>query len=155
MITDFFAYQQRRLDILKFWGVGNVVVGAAAAICPEPVVRHIGLQSIGWGAIDAALAIAGQRSAGAKARQLAQGELAASHVDEEVRHLHRLVLVNAGLDAGYVVGGLWLFITAGQRRHRQGMGLGIMAQGLFLLLYDGFLAREIEHRYADALLPTP
>jgi hypothetical protein len=50
------------------------------------------------------------------------------------------LLVNAGLDLGYIAGGLALIHQARGRPDRAGMGLGIVPQGLFLLCYDLLLA---------------
>jgi hypothetical protein len=50
-----------------------------------------------------------------------------------------IVLINAGLDIGYVLSGLWLIRTAKRRAERVGMGAGIVPQGLFLFGLDSLL----------------
>lgn len=141
--ADFFAYQQRRLGILKAWGLGSMVAGLASLLHPAQNVRHAGLQALTWGAIDAALALLGRRGARRKAQQAQQGSLSSADIAREIRTFRRILLFNSALDVGYVLGGLWLLRTAGERPSRQGMGLGIIVQGLFLLVYDALLARDV------------
>jgi hypothetical protein len=66
---------------------------------------------------------------------------------QEVRNFRRILQFNTGLDVGYMLAGLWLIKTAGQRRQRTGMGLGIIVQGLFLFVYDGLLALDVGRRW--------
>jgi hypothetical protein len=145
--ADFFEYQERQLGILKAWGLGSVVVGLASLPVPEPRTRQAGLQALTWGAIDAALALFGRRGARRKAQQARQGELDRAAIARERRTFRRILLINSALDVGYMLGGLWLLRTAGERRERQGMGLGIMVQGLFLFIYDALLARDVGRRW--------
>jgi hypothetical protein len=145
--AGFFAYQQRQLGILKAWGLGSVVVGLVSLLSPAPRVRHAGLQALSWGAIDAALALIGQRSARRKAQRAQHGDLDRIAITREVRIFRRILLINSALDMGYVLGGLWLLRTADERQSRQGMGLGIIVQGLFLLIYDALLARDVGRRW--------
>jgi hypothetical protein len=147
MANGFFAYQRRKLDILKYWGVGNVLYGAVGWLFPHPVVKHICLQAASWGAIDAALAVVGQRGALHKDQQWKQGELSEHDLGREVRNFRHILLFNAFLDFIYIFGGYRLWSTAGERRSRQGMGIGIIIQGLFLLLYDALLARDVGRRW--------
>jgi hypothetical protein len=147
MAPEFFAYQQRMLAILKYWGVSNTVGGVLGWLCPHLVVRHASLQAATWGAIDAALAVVGQHNAARKEQQLQRGELSSHDLAREVRNFRHILLVNAGLDVIYILGGYRLLATAGERRERRGMGLGIMMQGLFLLLYDSLLARDVGRRW--------
>lgn len=139
----FFDYQQRTLDILKYWGLSSVAVGALCTLVPDKRVRHFGYQAATWGAIDAKLAIFGQYQASQKATRFARGELDAAVVAREIERLRTILLVNAGLDVGYIATAVWLLATAGERHERQGMGAGILVQGLFLLVYDLAFAADI------------
>jgi hypothetical protein len=147
MTANFFEYQQQKLDILKWWGLGSVVLGAAGMLQAGPRVRHAGMQALTWGAIDAALAFVGQHGAAGKARQLEHGAMDEATLTREIRTFRRILLINAGLDIGYVLGGVWLLATAGERHRRKGMGAGIIIQGLFLLLYDAALAQDVQHKW--------
>ena len=139
--TDFWTWQHRALGWLLGWGAGSVVVGAGLVTACRADLRQIGLQAIGWGAVDAALALNGRRAARARQRQ----ELAATApaVEREAARFQQIVAVNAGLDLLYIAGGWWLAQTAGQRPQRRGLGLGIVVQGLFLLIYDSWLVWRV------------
>lgn len=121
-----FAQLQRLAGAaLLGWGAGNVALGAAAQTLDSPVLRQIGLQALVWGAIDALIGLAGQRAAGRGGDPRVQA-----------RRFRWIVLANAGLDIGYIAAGLALIRRAAARPERAGAGLGILIQGLFLLLFD-------------------
>lgn len=151
MTDHFFAYQQRVLGVLLRWGIGNTLAGALAGVSRDPLVRQFGIQAVSWGAIDAALALAGRYSASQKARRYECGDLDNADMLREATTLHRILLINTGLDIGYILGGGWLMHRFRTRRDRWGMGLGIVVQGTFLLMYDSILAHDIRRRW----LPQP
>ena len=129
----FFAQQHELLGGLLGWGVGSIVIGAGLLGDHSPVGRQIGLQALTWGAIDALLAWAGRRGA----RQRSELALSDRPDPDELKaaaSFERLVAINAGLDLLYIVGGSRLARTADPRR--RGVGLGILPQGGFLLIYD-------------------
>ena len=133
----FFAWQHRALGWLLAWGAGSVVAGAGLATSRRADLRQIGLQAIGWGAIDAGLALNGRR--GARANQRHDPTSAPRSASQEATRFQRIVAINAGLDLLYIVGGLRLAQTASRNSSRYGTGVGIAIQGLFLLLYDSLL----------------
>jgi len=133
----FFDWQARALWGLLVWGAGSTVAGAGLARAQATVVRHIGLQGVGWGVIDLLLAVNGRRSA---RRQASTVGTAGIHAAARFR---AIVAFNALLDVGYVLGGARLARTAGKRHDRQGMGIGILVQGMFLLGYDLILLRGV------------
>lgn len=131
-MTTFWEWQHRVLGVLLGWGVGSTVVGAGLATAKNEVVRHVGLQAVGWGLIDAIIALLGRN--GARQKVLSQ-----THQQEQLREAQRfqtIVAINAGLDVLYVLGGRWLVQHAGMDAARRGAGIGIMVQGAFLLVYD-------------------
>ena len=143
----FFHFQERVLNVLWRWGVASVAIGLPALFVRNSVVRQAGIQSIAWGAIDAALAFFGRRSARQRIEHNAPDALT------QARRFRLIVAVNAVLDVGYGAGGWQLMRTARGRAERTGMGLGIIVQGLFLLLFDSALTwfssrwtREGAHR---------
>lgn len=131
---SFFHFQHTALDWLWRWGFASVVAGLAALFSRNAAVRHFGLQSLIWGAGDAALALFGQRDALRRIREGARDE------GGQARRFRAILLVNALLDVGYVLAGLLLLLRAGERRGRAGAGVGVTVQGLFLLIYDTVLA---------------
>lgn len=56
----------------------------------------------------------------------------------ELARLRRLLLLNVGLDASYVLGGLALLRWRGRQRHAAGTGAsaGIVVQGVALFVHD-------------------
>jgi hypothetical protein len=105
-----------------------------ALLSRDQRIRQAGIQAIVWGAIDAALAWFGRRGARDKIGQGANDGLC------QARRFRLILLINAGLDLGYVAGGAALLRGARGRDERVGTGWGIIVQGLFLLIYDSALA---------------
>jgi hypothetical protein len=130
----FFHFQLRALRALLGWGAGSVLVGAALLPWRNPTWKFFGFQMIGWGAVDAALALAGRRGAQARINR------GAADAIEQARRFRVIVLVNALLDVGYIVGGIELIRRARGRASWAGTGAGIVVQGAFLLLFDSILA---------------
>ena len=147
MSNNFFVYQQQRLRILLGWGLGSTLVGLPLLISPSPFWRSFGLQAASWGLIDAILAILGGAGARRKATRVEVGELGEEEALAEARSFRRILLINVGLDLLYIGGGLTTARRAAQRPGRQGMGMGIALQGLFLLIFDSLLAREVAQRW--------
>lgn len=141
-MQGFFDHQHRRLGILLAWGLGSAATGVLAAANRDPFSRNYGLQAAAWGAIDAALAFFGRRGARESAARQVFGEISEQEVDTAARGFRRILLINSGLDVGYVLAGALLAQRA-KTPGRRGMGAGIVVQGLFLLIYDGILAYEI------------
>ena len=138
-----------RLDVWQFnrmltrrlllWSAGSIAAGSALMALGDPFWRSFGVQAVGWGAIDAAIAVAGRRGSERKQPAVAANPgLAAVEKDK----LARLLWLNAGLDVLYILGGL--ILARGIRRapahrpaaERRGHGWGIVTQGAFLLLFD-------------------
>ncbi len=136
--TTFFAWQNNVLGWLLGWGITSIVVGAGLATDRRPHIRHVGIQAIGWGLIDAALGLSGRRAARMKQTQ-AYVATAQPDIDREAARFQWIVAINASLDLLYIVSGLRLIQTARPGSRRHGIGLGIAIQGLFLLIYDSLL----------------
>ena len=111
------SVEQHLVRVLGRWAAGSVLVGAA--LSAHPRTRGFGRQTAAWGAVDGAIALVGAR------RQ------AAGRTTDAAR-LRRTLLVNAGLDVGYLALGARL-----RRSERwSGDGLAVLVQGAFLLLLD-------------------
>lgn len=125
--ATYYDFQRLVGGTLLVWGGLNVVAGAAAQASANPVVKHFGLQALAWGAIDAVIALFGLRDA--KKKQHANSQT-------QARRFRLIVAANALLDVGYVAGGAAALRSAQGRAERVGLGVGIIVQGLFLLLFD-------------------
>lgn len=126
---EFFFFQRLVGWALLVWGLGNVAIGTATQLSKNPFFRQFGLQSLVWGAINGGIALFSLRGAQAKF---------ALHSDprSEAGRFRVIVAVNAALDVGYIAGGLAALHGARGKPQRAGLGLGIIIQGLFLLLFD-------------------
>lgn len=143
---NFFAYQRRALRPLLAWGVGSTLLGTL--LLPfAGFWRHFGIQAASWGAIDAVLAIAGRRGALLKAEALAAEQIDEAAVEREAAQFRRILLFNAGLDLLYIASGVFTALRFRHRPERRGLGWGIAVQGLFLLLFDTLLARDVGERF--------
>ncbi len=114
-------------------GGTSVLVGALAARSSNAAVRAFGRQTAGWGAIDVAIAgVATLRPPPASSKKL-----------------RKVLVVNAGLDVGYILGGahmvwhrpqFWGRITADESLAH---GAAIVIQGAALLVLDTVHARQL------------
>ena len=127
-----FALERTHLLRLAAWGAASVLVGTAlvallaARRIKSPLLQHFAIQLAAWGAIDLLFVAAGWRG-------LAMRDLAGA------TQLDRMLWMNVGLSAGYVAVGVTLAACAwifGRRLGGVGAGLGVIVQGLALLVLD-------------------
>ena len=118
------SVEQDLVRTLGRWAAGSVVVGGLLAA--DPRTRGFGRQTAAWGLVDGALALVGAR------RQ------ATGRTTDPVR-LRRVLLVNTGLDVGYLAAGAWLV----RRTRWRGDGAAVLVQGAFLLWLDATSARRL------------
>ena len=121
--------EERLTQVLGGWAAGSVVLGAALSLSPR--TRGFGRQTAVWGAVDGAIAYAG--SLGRRRRG-----------PTDAVRLRRVLLLNAGLDVGYL--GVGAALASGRRvrgRAYRGDGLGVLVQGAFLLLLDTTAAARL------------
>ena len=116
--------EQSLTRVLGAWAAASVAVGAA--LSARPATRGFGRQTAAWGAVDGAIAWVGAR------KRRTSGPT-------DPRRLRRVLLVNAGLDVGYLAAGAWL-VRDGRWR---GDGAAVLVQGGFLLLLDTTAARRL------------
>ena len=116
--------EERLTRVLGGWAAASVALGAALSVPPS--TRGFGRQTAAWGAVDGAIAWAGAR----KRR---------TNGPTDPTRLRRVLLVNAGLDVGYLAAGAWA-VRDGRWR---GDGLAVLVQGAFLLVLDTTAARAL------------
>lgn len=133
------AAERAHIMRLLIWGGGSVLVGTALLAWlhrgrrRSALLKHFGIQTAGWGAAELAF---GAVSLGT----LATRDLAAA------TRLDRLLWLNVGLDAGYLLVGLTLIVIGWRLERRLGMmgaGLGLVVQAIALALLDLVLASQI------------
>lgn len=140
-MTDSEKFQRTVSNRLLAWSVLSIAGGVLLQLARSPFWRAFGQQAIGWGAIDAALALFGRRGLEKKVQRGYSPPEAA----KDLRNLRRILWFNTGLDVLYMLGGLALLRRDDERQ--RGHGAGILAQGLFLFKFDlihALLARQTE-----------
>lgn len=145
----FFKFQRRTLPILLGWSLGSVIAGIFWSLDKNNVWRGIGSQFIVWGLIDGLIALLGLR--GAKQNQLLveSGGMAQEDQLKKAKGFELFVWFNALLDVGYIFIGQWLVARNVRQDFKRGMGWGIVWQGLFLFVWDVFLAVFTRRRIRD------
>jgi hypothetical protein len=131
----FFIRQERMLDPLLAWALGNTVAGSVLAVARSGVPRAIGLQAALWGAMETVVVAGLQSAARRNAVAARSGELSARVIHAEALWFERVLAINAGLGVLYVAGGALLAVKGGAPFLR-GTGAGILIQGSALLAYD-------------------
>jgi hypothetical protein len=107
---------------LLLWGVISSIGGVILQFSRRPFWIGFGRQAIGWGLIDALIALFAGRSASRSS---------------SASTLRRVLLINAALDVLYMLGGFIFARTKGAtNEHTRGQGWGTVLQGLFLFKFD-------------------
>ena len=131
--------ERAHLVRLALWAAGSVLVGTTGLAFlrlrgrRSPLLFHFSLQTLAWGAVDLLIVWA------------ARGSLALRDLSS-ARRLERFLWLNTGLDAGYVAVGLTLALAGwamGRRLGAVGAGIGVMIQGMALLLLDLLIADQL------------
>lgn len=123
-------FQQRLTNMLLGWAAASVAAGLVLGRGDDALRRGAAEQFVGWGVVNAVLAVIGRRGA---RRQRSQPEALAARR----RTLSWLLWVNTALDVVYVLGGRRVMNGRGvDDRHWRGRGLGIVLQGGFLFFFD-------------------
>ena len=124
---------------LLAWALASMLAGTAlltwlrAGGRQSPLLKHFAIQAAAWGAVDAVIA-------GVALRNIVPRDIASA------TRLDRLLWLNVGLDAGYVLVGITLVMAAwklGRRLGLVGAGIGVVVQGVALALLDLMLAAQI------------
>ncbi|HMO39635.1 MAG TPA: hypothetical protein PKC76_02970 [Saprospiraceae bacterium] len=129
--------------VLGSWAIGNIAAGAVLAGQRQGEDKYFHLMNIGWNTVNLSLATFGYLHAihtDPTSFDL-QGAMAGQY------RVEKILLLNTGLDVGYVLGGLYLIERAkntDQRPERlSGFGKSIILQGSFLFVFD--LASYLVH----------
>jgi hypothetical protein len=107
---------------LFLWSTLSTIGGVILQFSRRPFWIGFGQQAIGWGLIDALIALVAGRSA---SRSFSTATL------------RRVLLINAALDVLYMLGGFIFARTKGATDEKlRGQGWGVVVQGLFLFKFD-------------------
>jgi hypothetical protein len=128
--------QKTAMLVLGAWAVGNIGTGLALRGNATGSDRHFHEMNIGWGAVNLAIAGLGYWSS-AKADPASYDLMASIN---EQHKIQKILLFNAGLDIGYMLGGAYLIERAKNTTERperlRGFGQSIVLQGGFLFAFD-------------------
>ena len=128
--------QRTALLILGGWAVGNIASGAYFSTQTTGDTRYFHRMNAYWNTINlgiAAFALYTLRGTDPAAADLY------SSIDAHYQ-FQKILLLNAGLDVGYVLGGVYLLErsknTTNKPERMRGYGRAVMVQGGFLLAFD-------------------
>jgi hypothetical protein len=136
--------QKNAMWILGAWAGASILSGVGLSVQSEnTTLRYLGFQNIGWGAVNAAIAGTALFGLGAQFAALdtlgTDGRALLDELSQE-QTFAKILLVNAGLDVGYMLVGAALMWSARNGLARSdeffGSGLGVVIQGAFLLIFD-------------------
>jgi hypothetical protein len=134
-MDGFWAFNRLLTRRLLYWSGFSVAAGLGMGLGGR-FWQGVGSQFVGWGAVDAAIALFGGWSARRKEATLPDAHTPQRQASEAA-NLERLLWVNAGLDILYMLGGRWLIVQRGPTDDRwRGVGWGIILQGAFLFWFD-------------------
>lgn len=136
--ADLLSLERAHLVRLGVWAVASMLIGtglfAWARRSGAPGFwRHAGIQTLAWGAVDLAIVLFAWT--GLELRDLP----AAIALD-------RFLWLNIGLDVGYAMVGITLFVVGWRAPTRSGLmgaGAAIIVQGLALAALDAILSAAI------------
>jgi hypothetical protein len=127
--------QVRSMSVLLGWAAANIGVGAAGwALAEEPEWRAFHQMNLAWNGINLALAVPGLVS-GLREQT---GDLSLGATLRAGTRMRTTFAVNAGLDVGWVMTGVWMW-ERGLRTDDPrlvGFGRSVVMQGSFLLVFD-------------------
>ncbi|RKH60117.1 DUF6992 family protein [Corallococcus aberystwythensis] len=147
---------QTAMGILFGWAVLNIGTGVAGHFASEGETRAFFQANAAWNVVN--LVIAGLGYHGQATADPATWDLARSL--SEGQRMEKLLLLNAGLDVGYIAFGglLWERGLRKDSERLRGWGKSVLMQGAFLLVFDGvltFLNARLNGQLTARLVPAP
>lgn len=130
------SHQKTAMLTLGGWAVANMAIGAGLQGGSDGSTKHFHRMNALWNTVN--LGIAGLGYLSAVKSDPANWDLATSL--QKHHSFQKILLLNAGLDTGYIMGGLYL--TERSKRpdvnqdQLKGFGQSIMLQGAFLMVFD-------------------
>ena len=128
-------HQRKAMLVLGGWAVGNIGLGLALRANRTGETRRFHEMNAIWNVIN--LGIAGFGYYAALREPATLGTFAALQKEQSFQ---KVLLFNAGLDVGYVLGGLYLLERArrpeAEGDQLRGYGKAVLLQGGFLFVFD-------------------
>lgn len=138
------SYNQQRIDLnikgmytLSGWAISNIAISSVGYFKSNRSTKYLHQMNVGWNLINLAIA-------GGALYQYSQADPASFSLAKsltESQSIERILLLNIGLNVGYITSGglLW---ERGLRKSNDrfvGYGQSLIIQGGFLLLFDSAL----------------
>jgi hypothetical protein len=148
--------QKSSMMVLGGWAAGNIILGLSLFPGRSGSDRYFHIMNAGWNAVNLGIATFGYITA-VKADP-ASFDLYQTLAEQ--RKIQNLLLFNAGLDIGYMVGGAWLIERSKNAESNadrlRGFGQSIILQGAFLFTFDliAYFAQAAENPKTRALLES-
>lgn len=142
-VDDLTEFNQQRLNrqktgmlVLGGWAVANIAGGLVLQNNTDGSDKYFHLMNAGWNGVN--LAIAGLGYYGAMNADPSSLDMMGT-IQEQYK-FQKILLFNAGLDIGYMAGGLYLMErsknTENNPERLKGFGRSIILQGGFLMAFD-------------------
>lgn len=147
------ALTQKGMQALGYWSIGNIATGFFFRSQTDGQTKAFHTMNAGWNLVNLGIATAGY--IGLKKQRPGRFDL--QETIREQYNMQKVLLFNAGLDLGYMAGGLYLrerAAVADNPDQLRGWGNSILLQGGFLFVYDGVMAylHSRRNKKLDALL---
>lgn len=152
------AITQKSMLVLGGWAVLNIGSGIAGNFAAGGEAKYMHQMNAIWNTVNLGIAAAGYFGS----RRQLPGSFSWQQSLSEQNKAERIYMVNAALDLAYITGGLALRAYGGHRSpgrsqdRWKGYGTSLIAQGAFLLLYDGINytihvkhGRKLHRRFND------
>lgn len=137
-------YNQERIKLnsngmylLSGWAITNIAVGSIGYFNSSGRTKYLHQMNVGWNLVNLAIA-------GGALYQYGYADASAFNLSQsmsEARSIENILLLNIGLNVGYIAGGGYLWERGNRKSSNRlkGYGQSLLIQGGFLLLFDSAL----------------
>ena len=148
------AHQRTAMIVLGSWAVGNIALGSGMQFFTTGEQRYFHRMNAGWNIVNlgiAGFALWSLRSQGGN-------DLGLETSLSEYFTFQKVLLFNAGLDIGYMLGGLYMMERSrrpniSNPERLKGFGQSILLQGAFLFGFD-LITYLTSTKISGPLMPT-
>ncbi|CCH52315.1 hypothetical protein BN8_01305 [Fibrisoma limi BUZ 3] len=139
-LRDFTEQRMQHQKVIGYtlgsYALANIAVGAIGASQSSGETKYFHRMNVYWNLVN--LGIAGAGLLGA--RRKGAGDETLGQAIRQHENMKQILLLNAGLDVAYIVGGAYLLERAKNRPENRdqlrGFGKSVIGQGGFLLAFD-------------------
>ncbi|MBK0383445.1 hypothetical protein I5M32_10780 [Pedobacter sp. SD-b] len=131
------------MKILGGWALANMAVGSIAYFNSSGKKKYFNQMNVFWNVANLGLATAGYLGAKSGLNQ----QLSLAQAVHDQYKIEKILLLNAGLDVGYMATGLFLNQRGENKKsdRLKGYGNSLLLQGAFLLVFDSGMYAIHQH----------